>query len=1112
VTTRNRLDTYLGAFSTRLKQLALARGLAALCVAALLISAAGALLGWLAVVWRRLAREPAREVEARTPAFAGRVETYLGLKDPDNPLRGLLAEDAAEVARRFPVERQIETRAFTWPGAATAFSLAALLWLAVAGPGLLNYGIRHVWAGWTGMDLLPPQSIVVTPGHEAVRRGGNLSVRARMEGFDPASANIHARMGSGAWQDVDMAGNAAGFEFSFFSIREPFSYFVTAAGVRSQTYQVNVVDLPNVERFRLTYRYPEWTQRPSESFEPGGDIRAIQDTTIDVELITEAPLAAGELVLNGTALTLEQDGVSARTRFTLNEDGQYYLAARVGGEQIRLSDDYFIKLLEDGKPSIELVRPGRDWNASSIEEVTARVDARDDFGLESLQLRYAVNGGEWQSVTLPVDTRETVVDHVFMLEAMGGTEGALVPGDLIAYYAMGTDRDQTARTDMYFIQVQPFDRRYTQSQQSGGMMGGGMGQGEQEISKRQKEILVSTWNLLREQTEAQEQDPDVTDNATLLSELQTTLAEQAETLARRTRARELVFADEKIETFVENLEAAAAAMVPAAERLAALDLEQAIQPEQEALQHLLRAEAAFTDIQLSFQRDARGGGMQAGRDLAEMFELEMDLEKNQYETGSPMSPEGQSAQVDDTVRQLEELARRQERLAGNLNARQQPTPAQRWQQVMLRREAEALQRRLEEMHQRMAAAGRQGQQAGQQQSAGQQSSSAGSQQGGQQPADGEAGGAATTETARRMASAIRAMNEAAAGMQGDADPQALERAAREAQRQLQGVREEVLAEQQRAMQAALADMNRRAGELYQAQRSLERELDDAVIQALVDSDRASSGLSREQEWALAQAKRDLQADVQALNQDIQTTAQRYREVQPDTATALNRAAQALREAEVESRLAVAAEYIEWGSAAYIVSSESAVTRALEDLRDNLAQAQARAGGRAVRPTDPLANALAQTRAMRRELQRLAGGDSDAQQPLRFGEIEQYQDGPEAGDPQAPSGRRLAAELDATARTVRSLIPRLRIAGVTHEEVDEIRRLTSQLELAQFQGNPALLEREYLKALQLLEQLELQLAKGARREGAGTVRTAVAESVPSDYEEAVAEYYRRLSRE
>ena len=45
VTTRNRLDSYLAAFSTRLEQLALVRGLAALCVVALVVSAAGALLG-----------------------------------------------------------------------------------------------------------------------------------------------------------------------------------------------------------------------------------------------------------------------------------------------------------------------------------------------------------------------------------------------------------------------------------------------------------------------------------------------------------------------------------------------------------------------------------------------------------------------------------------------------------------------------------------------------------------------------------------------------------------------------------------------------------------------------------------------------------------------------------------------------------------------------------------------------------------------------------------------------------------------------------------------------------------------------------------------------------
>jgi molybdenum-dependent DNA-binding transcriptional regulator ModE len=79
-------------------------------------------------------------------------------------------------------------------------------------------------------------------------------------------------------------------------------------------------------------------------------------------------------------------------------------------------------------------------------------------------------------------------------------------------------------------------------------------------------------------------------------------------------------------------------MEPAANKLGELDLQAAVQPEQQALQFLLRAESIFTSIQVSMQQGGGGGGGGgAGRDLAEMFELEMDLEKNQYETGGGAS-------------------------------------------------------------------------------------------------------------------------------------------------------------------------------------------------------------------------------------------------------------------------------------------------------------------------------------------------------------------------------------------------------------------------------------------------------------------------------------------
>ena len=43
------------------------------------------------------------------------------------------------------------------------------------------------------------------------------------------------------------------------------------------------------------------------------------------------------------------------------------------------------------------------------------------------------------------------------------------------------------------------------------------------------------------------------------------------------------------------------------------------------------------------------GGGRAQQDLAEMFELEMDLELNQYETGNNVSPRAQQAEEENAI-------------------------------------------------------------------------------------------------------------------------------------------------------------------------------------------------------------------------------------------------------------------------------------------------------------------------------------------------------------------------------------------------------------------------------------------------------------------------------
>ena len=320
--TSNRLDQYIEAFRQRLKKLTLFQGLAATAVVLLVVAVIGAwfstesgfssdtvavfrlclVLAGAAVVITTIIRplkdidsDLSGKVESRTRDFGGRIETYTQMKETGNPFRDLLAEDTLKVSDAHPVDQEISRRDFNIAGAVGGMATVILVALIVAGPGMMNYSLRNLFAGARFDDLLPPQSIAVTPGDQSVRRGANLRVMAAMEGFAPDEAVIHVREPGKNWQDVAMVQSPAGFEFTFFALQQDMTYYVSSTGMRSPQYTISVVDVPRIEGLELTYHYPEWTSREDETFELG-DINALQGTEIGLTVTTTSPLQEGRLV------------------------------------------------------------------------------------------------------------------------------------------------------------------------------------------------------------------------------------------------------------------------------------------------------------------------------------------------------------------------------------------------------------------------------------------------------------------------------------------------------------------------------------------------------------------------------------------------------------------------------------------------------------------------------------------------------------------------------------------------------------------------------------------------------------------------------------------------
>jgi hypothetical protein len=568
--------------------------------------------------------------------------------------------------------------------------------------------------------------------------------------------------------------------------------------------------------------------------------------------------------------------------------------------------------------------------------------------------------------------------------------------------------------------------------------------------------------------------------------------------------------------------------------------------------------------------------------LSELFELEMDLEKNQYETEAPVAFDSESSpqeQVDDAISKLQELARRQEQLAEQANRRNGLTEQERWQQESLRRETEELKRQLEEMQQRLAQQQQQQGQQGQQQE-GQQGQQGQQGQPGQQGQQGQQGqanangqGSQTQQAIDQLNQALQAMNQASGqGQQGQQmSPEEARRAIEQARRQLQEALQQLTAERQAAVGQAFEDLAQRSQELYEEQRQVANDLQEALRSSPGAGDpqqRRRGAIPDDQAEELAERKYDLQQELEALEEDIQRVAQQFREQTPEASDALNQALADLQSVQTGARLGYGGDAILRGAGAQVAATDSVTTSALRDLQRNTEEAQTLANAEAVAgertEADPNAELRAEIQNIRRQLNEITQQQGQAQngqgqqgQEGQQGQQAQQGQGQQAGQGGAqanaggnqggqvgdrnggfgpggvgnfydwrrggvwdPRNRGLwdnpgaidevQQQLNDASRELLTLGNELRTQGLSDEELRAVRELGDALR-GSITGNPDLIEQEFQQLVNLAEQLELKLAENGDTAERAAVRAQAPTQVAPGFEEAVAEYYRRLSR-
>ena len=197
-----------------------------------------------------------------------------------------------------------------------------------------------------------------------------------------------------------------------------------------------------ISDLKLTFSYPAYSGLESKVVYPSeGNIKALPGTEVEVEGTANAPIVGGELVWSARdSFAMQVSGSNTlSTRFYVKERGYYQFRVKdtEGGKHL-LPKKYTVDLDQDQSPSIVLFIANPKPVYYSNDKIELFYEARDDFGIQQIDLVAHVNGKPVRQSVKRVKNgdREIQGGYSWALAGM-----AFEPGDEVEYFMEILDID-----------------------------------------------------------------------------------------------------------------------------------------------------------------------------------------------------------------------------------------------------------------------------------------------------------------------------------------------------------------------------------------------------------------------------------------------------------------------------------------------------------------------------------------------------------------------------------------------------------------------------------------------------------------------------------------------
>lgn len=238
----------------------------------------------------------------------------------------------------------------------------------------------------------------VEPGNCEVFAGSTVKVTAKVSlpSQGPYPGFLFAAAEGQPEQKIPMVAEKEGDEFvcTIPAVLQPLQYRLEIGDTQSSVYRIGITEVPAPQEVEVTYNYPAYMGRPSETFRQRTlDLRAPQYSEAVLRVLPNAVVSGGRVIVDGQVLvgSVEDGGRAFVVKIPMIKDGNFTVALQnAAGLTDPNPRTNRVTVVPDRPPTVEILKPVRQTSASPGEMIAVKVRATDDYAVGEIRLEMKV--------------------------------------------------------------------------------------------------------------------------------------------------------------------------------------------------------------------------------------------------------------------------------------------------------------------------------------------------------------------------------------------------------------------------------------------------------------------------------------------------------------------------------------------------------------------------------------------------------------------------------------------------------------------------------------------------------------------------------------------------